>query len=101
MGPTKGRVAYVTGAASGLGLACCGRFAADGFIVVGSDLAADAPAYFPATATYLQCDVRDDGEQAGAADEIVRRFGRIDVVVACAGISGGGYLHQVRRNRSI
>ena len=41
----KGRVAIITGAASGIGLACAARFAEEGAIVVGVDTAAAPTAW--------------------------------------------------------
>lgn len=76
-----GRVAWITGAASGIGAACAERFAAEGAIVIGSDL--------------VDFDVRDAAAQVGAAEAIVAEHGRIDIVVTAAGVPGGGPIHSI------
>ncbi len=83
------RVAVVTGGGSGIGLATCARLVADGFTLAVLDLADDAAqaAAGPAGAGYL-ADVSDAGAVERAFAEIVEAFGRIDVLVNNAGISG-------------
>jgi rhamnose utilization protein RhaD (predicted bifunctional aldolase and dehydrogenase)/NAD(P)-dependent dehydrogenase (short-subunit alcohol dehydrogenase family) len=86
-GQLTGEVALVTGAASGIGLACVEALLAMGASVVGLDLAAtpsDRPEYLG-----LQADVTDDEAVAGALDAGVERFGGIDIVVPSAGVFPG------------
>lgn len=100
MGRLEGRVAIVTGAASGIGFACAARFADEGAVVVGIDLC-KAPTTWqqiekaaPAAA-YHVCDVRDLGGQEKIATTTAQQHGRIDVLVTAAGIAGGGPVHLI------
>jgi NAD(P)-dependent dehydrogenase (short-subunit alcohol dehydrogenase family) len=99
MGRLAGKVAYVTGAASGIGLACATRFAEEGATVVGADLheASEwehveklAPA-----AGFHVLDVTDEAAQNAATAAIVAEHGRIDVLVTAAGVAGGGPVHLI------
>lgn len=88
------RVAVVTGSASGIGLATTAALAAEGLTVVGVDLR-PGPTDSGA-ATEVQADVTQPDEVANAVGEVLDRFGRIDVLVNNAGITGGpeaGILH--------
>ena len=79
MAKTNRQVALVTGATSGIGKATARAFADAGFEVVGTGRkAADLPA--PAGVTYLDLDVGDDASATSAVEEVIARFGRIDVL---------------------
>jgi NAD(P)-dependent dehydrogenase (short-subunit alcohol dehydrogenase family) len=87
------RVALVTGAARGIGLAIAERFLAEGWRVGLLDI--DAPTLArsmtrlaqPQTTLALECDVADPAQVSSAVDRLVARFGRIDALVNNAGIA--------------
>ncbi|MDN4481059.1 bifunctional aldolase/short-chain dehydrogenase [Demequina muriae] len=87
------RVAFVTGAASGIGNAIATRLAAEGACVVIADLdldkARDAAAELGSTdvAVGVQVDVSKPDAVAAAIDEAVLAFGGVDLVVNNAGLS--------------
>ncbi|HSO95401.1 MAG TPA: SDR family oxidoreductase [Acidimicrobiia bacterium] len=87
-GRLAGRVAVVTGAASGLGEACARRFAAEGAVVAGFDRTAGAP-----VADEHVLDVTDEPALSDAMDEVVGARGRVDILVNSAGVAGGGPVH--------
>lgn len=86
----KGRVAVVTGAASGIGRATAKRLGTDGAALELWDAAADGLAETAdstgGTATVLS--VADDDAVAAAAAAAAERHGRVDILVNCAGIAG-------------
>ena len=87
MGRLDGKVALVTGAASGIGLACARRFADDGAKVVGVDLQ-------PGPDSDVRvADVADESSIREAVDAVVHDHGRLDVVLNAAGVAGGGPIH--------
>jgi len=91
-----GLVAVVTGGASGIGLATARLLAARGARVAVLDVAAEttpeaAPAAAPdAGLLALRCDVTDDASVRRCVADVVERLGRLDVVVANAGIGAQG-----------
>jgi len=84
MDTTQPRVAVVTGGASGIGRATVARLAADGFLVAVLDL--DETTGEAKLA--LRADVTDPYDVERAVGRVVETFGRIDVLVNNAGISG-------------
>ncbi len=87
------KVTVITGAARGIGLACAQRFARDGAKVMLSDLevaagerAAEALQAEGADALFVACDVGDKSQVTALMDSAVAAFGRLDCVIANAGI---------------
>jgi NAD(P)-dependent dehydrogenase (short-subunit alcohol dehydrogenase family) len=98
-GRLEGKIAWITGAASGIGLATAQRFAAEGAVVAGLDVQEssdwkDVEETAPA-ARFDVAAVRDEEAQQAIARAIVEEHGRIDVVVTAAGVAGGGPVHAV------
>ena len=85
-----GKIALVTGAASGIGLACALRFAAEGAHVVGADV---QDSFASGATRCAKLDVRDEAAIAQLVQEVAREHGRLDVVVNAAGVAGGGPVH--------
>jgi NAD(P)-dependent dehydrogenase (short-subunit alcohol dehydrogenase family) len=100
MSRLAGRVALVTGGLQGIGRATVERFLADGASVMLADLATpDGAATTLATlgdrAGYVQLDVGDEAAWPAAVAAIRERFGRLDILVANAGIDGTGRVQDM------
>ncbi len=85
----KNRIAIITGAARGIGLAIAERFVAEGASVVISDIEdrAGEAAAKSIGATYIHCDVSNPADVTALVARVVAQFGAVDVLVNNAGIS--------------
>jgi len=111
-GRLEGKVAVVTGGASGIGRACAVRFAEEGARIVIGDLdekrGSETVTELKASgvdAAFLRTDTSVEADCDALADEAVRKFGKLDVLLAAAGIShalyvSGAEASEVRGDRA-
>ncbi len=94
------RVVLITGASSGLGLAQGHLLASQGFRVYGT---ARKPQNYPGFDAFplLPLDVCDDASVAAAVAELIRREGRIDVLVNNAGVGITGPLEELPHDENL
>lgn len=87
-----GKVALVTGAASGIGLATVEAFAAEGARVLAADVqdekGAALAARFPDQVIYRRCDVTDESAIKATVEAAVEAFGALDILFNNAGNGG-------------
>ena len=96
----EGKVAVITGGASGIGLACAKRFAEEGAEIMIADLVAsrceEAASEIRRTtsgrALFVETNVCDETDIEALADKTIEEFGRIDCLVAAAGVSSANYV---------
>ena len=113
--PLEGKVAFVTGAARGQGRAHAARLARDGADIIACDICApvsDTIRYAPATPEDLahtvdaveeqgrkvlarEVDIRDSAALTALVKDGAEQFGRLDVVVANAGVLSWGRLWEL------
>jgi NAD(P)-dependent dehydrogenase (short-subunit alcohol dehydrogenase family) len=93
MTPALQKVALVTGAARGIGLAAAKKFLAEGWRVALLDIQGElqrrevAALDQPDRTLALDCDVSDAAAVAAAIDALEQRFGRLDALVNNAGVA--------------
>ncbi len=90
-----GKVAIISGAASGMGAATARRFAREGAMVVVADMleeegraVADAINAAGGKALFVALNVTDEAAWSKVVAQTVQAFGRLDILVNNAGISG-------------
>jgi NAD(P)-dependent dehydrogenase (short-subunit alcohol dehydrogenase family) len=106
MAGTSGRTVIVTGAASGIGLACARRLLDDGANVVAADVADLAGlsdhlgpgALDDARFASVHVDVTEESSVSELVARTIDDFGRIDGLVNAAGVAGGGPVHLLERS---
>jgi NAD(P)-dependent dehydrogenase (short-subunit alcohol dehydrogenase family) len=103
MGRLNGKVAIITGAASGMGRATAVRFAGEGAKIVIADLnkeGGDATARDcrenGSDAVFQKTDVSTEADVKAAVDRAVKEFGRLDIIYNNAGLGGAvGPIEQI------
>jgi NAD(P)-dependent dehydrogenase (short-subunit alcohol dehydrogenase family) len=91
----EGKVAIISGAASGMGAATARRFAKEGAKVVVADVLEDGGRKVAAditrangTAEFMRLDVTNESDWKAVVDATVQKHGKLDILVNNAGISG-------------
>lgn len=88
----EGKVAFITGACSGIGLASAQRFVDEGARVLAADIQDEAGAAlerrFAGRLTYAHCDVTQPAQIQAAVDRAAAEFGGLDIVFNNAGAGG-------------
>ena len=97
MGRLEGKVALVTGAASGIGAASAARFMAEGARVAGIDVQkpVDASIWGDGSMFRDSVDVRDEPLIAETVAAVADGLGPIDVLVNAAGVGGMTLAHEL------
>lgn len=98
MSALDGKVALITGAASGLGLETAKLFVEEGARVVASDVGdepSEALRDLGSDVVYVRADVRSRAELDSAVERAESSFGRLDCVVANAGIMGSASFRPI------
>ncbi len=86
----------VTGGASGIGLACVRRFLAEGWRVAVADLRSTPDLKAAGDVAFFKADVRSLPRATAVVRSVVKRWGRLDALVLCAGISRAGLLEKAK-----
>jgi len=90
MGRVEGKIALITGGASGIGLAAASLLLDEGakLVLTDRDQALSAPALAPLNqrASVRSLDVTREEDWIAVTDAAAAEFGRIDIVINCAGV---------------
>lgn len=90
--PMQGKIALITGAASGIGKACVEQLVQEGAVVAALDIDPKIHEYFQRDEVFaVACDVTNSVQIKNAIEETVSRFGGLDMLVANAGIFPKSY----------
>jgi NAD(P)-dependent dehydrogenase (short-subunit alcohol dehydrogenase family) len=88
----SGKVAVITGAASGIGKATVELFAREGAKVIAADIQDEKGQALAescgANVAYVRCNVMDENDIAGIVEAAISKFGRIDFLFSNAGAGG-------------
>jgi len=88
----QGKIALVTGAASGIGLACARALHDQSAVVMGLDIdAAILNRFNQPDFTGAVCDINDATAVKNAIDQTVRLFGGLDILISNAGLFSGSH----------
>ena len=104
MGRLSGKIALVTGAASGIGAATAQRFADEGAAIAGLDVQQPDAARWkrveesaPA-ASFHTASVASEAQVKAAIAEVVAQHGGFDTLINAAGVAGGGALESIEES---
>jgi meso-butanediol dehydrogenase / (S,S)-butanediol dehydrogenase / diacetyl reductase len=93
-----GKVALITGAATGIGAACARRFAAEGAQIAIADINRERGAATAAECNgiFIACDTGDAAQCRNAVEQTVQQFGRLDILLcAAAKLDGNNPAHAM------
>ena len=102
MGSLDGKVAFITGAGSGIGRGVAERLAKEGASICiadmdleGAERTADLVGQLGAKATVVKCNVASEQQLNDAVEHCATEFGRLDIAIANAGIARGGHILEM------
>lgn len=90
----SGRVAFVTGAASGIGRACAERLLEEGAKVARVDVSFGTPPQQSDRDIGIQADASNEAQMIAAVAAAMAKFNQIDVVINSAGIAARGNIEE-------
>ncbi|XP_057851024.2 short-chain dehydrogenase reductase 2a [Cryptomeria japonica] len=83
----EGKVAIITGGASGIGEAAAGLFTKHGAKVIVADITKKAGQSFSPDVTYTHCDVSREEDVSAAVDLAMEKHGKLDIMFNNAGVA--------------